>query len=285
MRNWDDLRIFLSVARHGTVSGAARELSVSHSTVLRRIDQFEVSLESKLFRRRQKGYQLTVEGERLFEDTKSLETTINQIFDKAEATNNSYGERLRISQPELGTLNIYPIYAEFRRLHPEITLEIHSTMKPHNITQQEVDVVLRVAESPPDLLVGRCLGQIKPKAYASKSYLDSLPKNHNASDYHWIVWQNTYDDVFKNWFKSKNIKPNVIMYAEQMPDVIDAIKNGMGVGFLSNHEAEKHNGLVELLDGESIRYFRLWILTHRDLRNNPAVSTFMRFVAERLKLD
>ena len=48
-QNWDDLRFFLAVARAGTLSGAARSLGVTHSTVFRRLGAFEERLGVRLF--------------------------------------------------------------------------------------------------------------------------------------------------------------------------------------------------------------------------------------------
>ena len=158
-------------------------------------------------------------------------------------------------------------------------------MTPHNIAQQEVDIVLRVDESPPDLLVGRCLGSLKGRIYASKSYLQRLPKNHTVSDYDWIIWQITAEQTAKRWFEKNLINPRVVLYAASMPDVISAVLNGMGVGFLSSHEARKHASLVELFDGEIVNEYKLWLLTHRDLRNSERVKTFMRFITENLVME
>jgi hypothetical protein len=65
--NWDDLRLFLAVARAGTLSGAAREIGVNHSTVFRRIGAFEEALGVRLFDRLPSGYALTAAGEAMQE--------------------------------------------------------------------------------------------------------------------------------------------------------------------------------------------------------------------------
>ena len=62
MSNWDDFRFFLAVARRGTLSAAARDLSVNHATVLRRLRALEQTLETALFDRRPDGYGLTRRG-------------------------------------------------------------------------------------------------------------------------------------------------------------------------------------------------------------------------------
>lgn len=285
MRDWENLRYFLAVARQGTVSGAARELSVSHSTVLRRIEQFEKILGSKLFKKLQRGYELTAAGEKLFADGQPIGKDIDRVLSQAEGQHDVTQGKLRISQPEIGILNIYPLYADFKRKHPDTTLEIQSTMQTHNVTQQEVDIVFRFAEQPPELLVGRCLGTVKAKAYASKHYLAQLPKNYTADDFDWIKWQMPKGMPSTHWLRDNVQNPRIVFSTPHMPDVVSAIHSGIGVGFMSSHEAAKYKGLVELFDGEIIASYKLWMLTHRDLRNSERVKTFMRFMAEHLILN
>lgn len=285
MRDWENLRYFLAVARKGTVSAAAKELYVSHSTVLRRIEQFEKSLDSKLFKKLQRGYELTLAGEKLYNASQSVEANIEQLFSQAQGQHDVAAGKLRISQPESGILNTYPLYTQFQRQHPEITLEIYSTMTTHNINQQEVDIVMRIAQTPPELLVGRKLGVIKGRIYGSKKYLQTLAKNPSIEDYQWIVWRPLITNPNSAWLDENINASRIVLYAESMSDVISAVVCGMGVGFLSSHEAAQHPDLVELLEGEVIAENDLWILTHRDLRNSQRVKTFMRFMAENLILE
>lgn len=285
MRDWENLRYFLAVAEQGTVLGAANKLGVSHSTVLRRIEQFEQALGSRLFKKLQRGYELTLAGERLFEQAQSLEAQIESVLARAEGQSDGAEGTLRISQPEMGIINVYPLYAAFRRLHPEITLEVHSTMAQHNITQQEVDIVLRISESPPDLLAGRCLGKVKGKAYASKGYLAKQTPGHTPADYDWIFWAMTAEGNRHFLARNQVLEPNVVLHADSMPDVVSAVTNGMGAGFLSTQQAQLLPNLVELFDGQVVAEYSIWMLTHRDLRNSVRVKTFMRFMAEHMVLD
>ncbi|STU77147.1 LysR family transcriptional regulator [Klebsiella variicola] len=57
--NWDDARIFLAIARAGTLSGAADKMNMGIATVSRRLDRLEQSLKVPLFSRHQSGYRLT----------------------------------------------------------------------------------------------------------------------------------------------------------------------------------------------------------------------------------
>ena len=56
--DWDDFRFVLAIVRGGSVSAAAKQLSVDHATVIRRVDRLERHLSAKLFDRRKTGYLL-----------------------------------------------------------------------------------------------------------------------------------------------------------------------------------------------------------------------------------
>src|SRR3546814_16289569 len=70
---WDEARIFLAIARGGTVSGAAIALGMGVATVSRRLDRLEAALGVPLFSRHQNGYRLTDDGDMLLERAEALE--------------------------------------------------------------------------------------------------------------------------------------------------------------------------------------------------------------------
>jgi DNA-binding transcriptional LysR family regulator len=74
--NWDDVRIFLAVARSGQILGAARRLELNHATVSRRIGALEEALRAKLFRRLTTGSELTPAGERFLEIAERMEADV-----------------------------------------------------------------------------------------------------------------------------------------------------------------------------------------------------------------
>src|ERR1700746_2261356 len=77
--DWDNLRYFLAVARAGKLTAAARRLGQDHTTVGRRIASLESAFRSKLFERRPEGYRLTETGQRLYENVKTLESSVWEI--------------------------------------------------------------------------------------------------------------------------------------------------------------------------------------------------------------
>src|SRR3954464_8078014 len=71
--NWDDLRIFLEVARHGSVHAAARQLRLDHSTVCRRIGRLETLLALKLLDRNRKGVFVRPEAQGLLQHVEGMD--------------------------------------------------------------------------------------------------------------------------------------------------------------------------------------------------------------------
>ena len=79
---WSHLEFFLATARHGTLSAAAKELDVNHTTVSRRIASLEKEFQIKLFKRKNTGYILTEHGENLLAEVRNIEKMINQTKSK-----------------------------------------------------------------------------------------------------------------------------------------------------------------------------------------------------------
>ena len=79
---WSHLEFFLATARHGTLSAAAKELDVNHTTVARRIGSLEKEFQVKLFKRKNTGYALTEHGANLLAEVRNIEEMINQTKSK-----------------------------------------------------------------------------------------------------------------------------------------------------------------------------------------------------------
>jgi molybdate transport repressor ModE-like protein len=100
IRNWDDLRYFLAVARTGTLSAAAKQLGKEHTTVARHIQALEDELNSHLFHKSNSGCGLTDAGERLLAGAEAIESA----YVVATAATSSEGQTIigtvRIGAPD-----------------------------------------------------------------------------------------------------------------------------------------------------------------------------------------
>lgn len=282
---WDDLRYFLAVARAGTLSKAAREIGVSHATVIRRIDQLEAELDTRLFRRLQNGYRLTDSGERLRPHAEDMEKKAQLIGNVLASDKDDHAGRIRISQPENTVINLYPLYQQFIARYPAISLQVDATPALSNLNQHEVDLAVRITDQPPPTLVGRRLGRLRYHAYVSRQYL--LSRTHlNVDELDWVVWRPSRSDDAErqeNWLQRNVGRPHIVLRTSSIADVLLAVRAGMGAGVLTDVVAQQYSDLV-CLDLPSITSdLTLWLLTHRDLRRIPRIRLLMQFLADGLR--
>lgn len=289
MDNWDNIRLFLAVARAGTVSRAAIELSVTHATVLRRIDQFEQQLGVKLFRRLQSGYQLSDAGQAMLARASRIETETQALQQEFQHRDKHLAGKLRVCQPESHVLDLYPLYREFIKRYPDIQLEIKASAQVVNLNQRNTDVAIRITEHPPELLVGRKVGKIYFGAYALKDYAQQLGKNPQWGDCNWVIWQGDPSieagDAHFRWLKKYVDQPRIVMETSSVADVVNACKAGIGIGLISHCVARQHPELVPVNIPSKTKPRSLWLLTHQDIRALPRVKCFMRFMNDALKTE
>src|SRR5271156_5366375 len=76
---WSDLRVFLAIAREGTLGGAARRLEQSQPTMGRRLRELERSVGQKLFQRTNDGFVLTDEGSDVLVHAERIEEEVNAL--------------------------------------------------------------------------------------------------------------------------------------------------------------------------------------------------------------
>ena len=167
-QNWDDLRFFLAVARAGTLSGAARSLGVTHSTVFRRLGTFEERLGVRLFERLPDGYALTGAGEAMQETAIRIDEEIIALSRQVTGQDQRLSGLIRITAIDMLATGLLPRHlAAFHAAQPGIELEVIVSDTPLDLTRREADVALRIGNTPQETLVGRRVGRLAFGAYAS----------------------------------------------------------------------------------------------------------------------
>ncbi|EEF23270.1 HTH-type transcriptional regulator cynR, putative, partial [Ricinus communis] len=150
---WDDLKIFLAVARHGTLGAAARALGQSQPTMGRRIRVLEEQLGYLLFQRSGDGFLLTHEGEAVLQNVQQMEDEANAVLRKLSGRQQLDG-LLRVSTTEwFGAHVLAPVFARFCADNPGMTLELVSETRLVSLARREADLVFRFREfDEPDVI-------------------------------------------------------------------------------------------------------------------------------------
>jgi len=281
--NWDDLRLVLAVAQEGTLSGAARHLRVTHSTVFRRLGAIEEGLGVRLFERFRDGYSPTPAGEtvaaqaaRFADDFVALERRLSGQDLRPSGT-------VRITTTDTISAMLMRHVPALRAAHPEILLEITVSNAMANLTRREADVALRPTPEPPEALVGRRIANIAHAVYGSPTYL-SRHGGGDPSNFEWIGLDDTLaTTVIGRWMRENIRDAQIGLRVDSLPALKDAVCAGIGVAllpcYLGDEEVQLHRAAAAA--GVDVRS-ALWLLTHSDLKRTARIRAVMDFLGSAL---
>ncbi|RYG92048.1 LysR family transcriptional regulator [Loktanella sp. IMCC34160] len=149
MPNWDDLKVFLAVARAESLSSAAPVLKMDPATVSRRIARLEDELGAALFLKSPQGYALTDLGERMRDRAAEAEETMKLAFDEGQKTTEGLTGQIRIGAPDGSANYILPqVCATIQKANPGLEIQILALPRVINLSRREADMAITV--SPPE---------------------------------------------------------------------------------------------------------------------------------------
>src|SRR6201998_4023648 len=173
--SWDSFRYFLAVARTGTVSAAANQLRIEHTTVGRRIRMLKDELKSPLFHGSNQGLSLTDAGQRLLRTAEVVESAV--VSAKATAVGEQQiAGTVRVGAPDgFGTVFLAPRLGTLARLHPLLDVEIFATPKFFSLSKREADIAIGLSVPKQARVVSRRLTDYRLFVYGSQEYLGARP--------------------------------------------------------------------------------------------------------------
>jgi DNA-binding transcriptional LysR family regulator len=171
--SWDDLRVFLMVARMLSFRKAAIALRTSSSTVVRRMERLEGSFGFRLFNRLPEGVALTVEGRSVYAVAQQMERASHTSRSQLDQDLTTRGMVRCAITEGLGTLWVLPHIAQFSRTHPTTLLDLRCSMELVDVLRMEADVAVQLEK--PDRLDVKAvrLGRMHIYPFASRRYIDT----------------------------------------------------------------------------------------------------------------
>lgn len=284
---WDDYRHFLAIEQAGSVLGAAKQLGVNHTTVLRRIASLERRLGVRLFERLRTGYTPTPAGEELRNVILGVRQVLLDVEHRLSGKDLQLSGVVRIATTD--TLShglLLPHLRAFRQLHPHIQLQIIGSNQIVSLTRREADIAIRATNQPPDNMLGRKIGLARSAIYGALSYLDE--RGHDlASDRHdWIGLDETLAHLPEYRWLERRIPPErIVLRLNNLLHKIAVVKAGHGIAPLLCFLAEREPDLIRLTEPEPLFDTDIWLLSHPDLRRVARVRAFMEFITQCAKTD
>lgn len=283
--DWDDLRIFLTVARSRKIAPAARLLGLDGTTIARRLARLAATLDVELFEGTGGDRRLTSHGQALMRHAESAESAALAAVEDVTGERRSLSGQVRLSVAEgFGTWVLAPRVAEFNRRHPRIGLDIVTASGFLNPSKREADMAVMLARPQRGRLTVRKLGDYVLRLYASHEYLGrhGMPTSRADLVHHSLVGyvpefifapELDYLDEVESGLEahlrstSLNVQHNMVAH-------------GAGIGILPDFLAARDARLTPLLSG-SLRITRaLWLVIHADMRRLARIDAVVRWVGE-----
>jgi DNA-binding transcriptional LysR family regulator len=197
--SWDDVRLFLAVADHGSLTEASRHLRVGQPTVSRRLAELEERLGYPLFDRSVEGASLTSRGERWLEPARRMAEWAGELLSTAERGDSTPSGVVRITAPPGVAFDfVAPFARRVRDKYPQIELQVLSRVEYVDLSRREADIALRTRPpSTRDLVLVHTLRHFND-AYVSKDYAAKLPKQLNLAALSFIAWAPPFESFPPN---------------------------------------------------------------------------------------
>ncbi|WP_136253292.1 LysR family transcriptional regulator [Onishia niordana] len=283
--HWEDLRVVLAISEAGSLSGAARRLGLSHATVFRRLDGIERRLGVSLFVRARRGYTPTPAGDDMAATAKRIEDEVLGAERRLIGRDLGLSGTLRVTTTDtllMGLLS--PIFADFRRRHPQIVLEVAVSNQLYSLTRRDADVAVRPSSTPPEMLVGRRIGQIAQAVYGARDRHAEGCIGADLTDLDWVGpdAQLGYP-ALEAWMESQSVAARCRYRLDSMLGMLGAVREGAGVAVLPCYLADADPRLVRLGEPVPLLATDLWLLTHPDLRRVARIRALLDFIAEAVR--
>lgn len=167
--DWDDLRFILAVAEEGTVSAAARRLSVNHATVLRRIARFE-SRNGRVFDKTPRGYSLAPGRQDLVAAGRDVERAVMGVSRLLAGGHATLSGEVRVTSTDSFCLHLLPqMVARIMAGAPALSLTLLSSNAHLDLARVEADVTVRPTGQLPGGLTGERVATLGFAAFESAS--------------------------------------------------------------------------------------------------------------------
>ena len=281
--NWDDVRMFLAIARSGQILAASRRLGINHATLGRRVTALEEGLRTRLLIRRTNGCELTAEGEIFFRAAERMETEMLAAQASTGRIDTAVAGTVRIGAPDgFGVSFLASRLGRLTRRHPDLKLQLVPVPRSFSLSQREADIAITIERPEQGRLVSSKLTDYTLGLYASKTYLDQTgtpetvealrahPRIGYVEDLIFSPSLNFTGEVMRDWDASFEISSAI--------GQTEAVRSGAGIGILHDYVARQSSELRRVLPDIVIRrsYWTTYHETTRDLIRLRTVVDFLK---------
>lgn len=281
---WSDVRIFLAIAREGTLGAAARQLGLTQPTMGRRLRAFEEAAGHSLFQRTAEGFVLTDEGALALPHAERMEEEMLGLQRQLAGQERQLDGVIRLSCSDWFGLHVLsPILADFHTIYPRVVVELVTDFRLLDLARREADLVFRIKPFTEANVVSRRLVHIDYGLYAPIGTSDPAVGGEGVK----LV---TMDEAFGGmpdveWLNRQFPNATVAMRSNNREVQASLCARGVGLAVLPRPlgDTMKDIRLVDIPDQPPGR--DTWLGYHRDLRRLPRLRALLDVVLGHLGKD
>jgi len=280
--DWSDVKIFLAVARAGSLGGAARLTGQSQPTMGRRLRVLEREVGQALFQRGKDGFVLTDEGASVLAHSERMEEEALAFERRLAGQAQQLEGLLRVSSSDwFGVHILTPVFAEFVRQHPRVNIELITDARLFSLARREADLVFRIQPFDEAAVVQRKAVHVAYRVYRAKG--TAHPVRSDGQGVPLITLDSAFQDFpDAAWLRKKLPKARVAFGSNSREAQARMCAAGVGLAVLPAPLGDACAAL-EAVDLGGLPPGRdVWVGFHRDLRRLGRLRALVDATVERL---
>jgi DNA-binding transcriptional LysR family regulator len=285
--DWSLVRSFLAVLEKGSLLAASRHLQLSQPTIGRHVAELESQLGLVLFDRNGRGLLPTEAAYHLAESARIMQSGADQLARNVMGADLGASGTVRItaSQP-VSCYVLPPLLAQMRLSLPDIQVELVASNEVSNLLRREADIAVRMVQPQQASIIARRVGKVTLRACAHQDYLRrrGVPRQPNDLLAHDLIGGDRNDDTLKG-FAAQGLVVGREQFAFRADDLIvvwQAVRAGLGVGFVSEYLIRSDPAVIPVLPKLKIQPLPVWLAVHKEIRTSKRIRAVYDFLADAL---
>lgn len=277
--DWNALKFILKVAESGSTAKAARSLGVNATTVMRKITAFEQAFGTVLFRKKQSGYETTLECDALVEQVRQMEDRATAIHHDILRSDLIMRGTISVSTVDSVMISILgPCFESFARTYPNIDVDISMSTDRVNLNRKDADVAIRATRKPPDNVRAVRLSGLAFCIFGAVDRAEAF-RQEPYSELTWIGPGGALKNAPINEWMKNNIQPKSIrLTADTFQSARALAEAGAGSVILPCCLGDTSPGLARLGEPLAEMDTELWVMIAADLDQAPRINLFVDHV-------
>jgi DNA-binding transcriptional LysR family regulator len=279
---WGDLRVFLAIAREGTLGAAARKLGQTQPTMGRRLQALEHALGHRLFQRTKDGFVLTDEGAAVLNHAERMEEEALAFQRQLTGQEQQLDGMLRITSSDwFAEYMLTPVIADFSKNYPHVVVELLTDSRFFSLTRREADLAFRIQPFDESDVVSRKLSRIRYGVYAAADC--PQPESGDGAGASLLVMNVAFGGMPEvAWLQRLLPNARVTFRSNARPVQAQMCIRGAGIAVLPRPLGDAIDSL-QLFDlGEEPPARDIWVGYHRDMRRLARLRALLEVVVARL---